>query len=128
MRTCILTGLIGLFDIANGLYMTFWPNAWFHNAPGAMETGPFNAHFVTDMGLAYAAGGFALLAFAFQPRWRLAAFGASGSLALHGLFHLLHVAQGHTHFAGTDVAVAVPALLGMALCWPRKSTMSECTA
>lgn len=124
----ILTALIGLFDIANGLFMVIWPERWFLQAPGAMETGPFNPHFVTDIGLAYFAGGLALLAFAVQPRWRLAAFGASGFLAFHGLFHLLHVVQGHAHDAGTDLAVAVPALLGMALCWPRSSTGGEAAA
>lgn len=121
----VLAGLIGLFDTANGLYMALAPRTWFVSAPGAMETGPFNPHFVTDIGFAYLAGGLALLAFAVNPRWRLAAFGASGFLGFHALFHLAHAAQGHGLHAGTDIAVAMPALLGLALCWPRNSASRE---
>jgi hypothetical protein len=115
----ILSVLIGVFDAANGLYMVFTPRAWFESAPGAMVTGPFNSHFVMDVGLAYVGAGLAFLAFAVKPHLRLAAFGASGFLAFHALFHLSHAASGHGGFAGTDVAVAIPALLGIALCWPR---------
>jgi len=124
----VLAGLIGLFDTANGLYMALSPRAWFVRAPGAMATGPFNPHFVTDIGFAYLAGGLALLTFAANPRWRLAAFGASGFLGFHALFHLSHVAQGHAVHAGTDLAVAVPALVGLALCWPRVSAKQEKSA
>ena len=124
----VLAGLIGLFDTTNGLYMALSPRAWFSGAPGAMATGPFNSHFVTDIGFAYLAGGMALLAFAWSPRWRLAAFGASGFLVFHALFHLTHAAQGHGVPTGTDIAVAVPALAGLALCWPRKLVKQEKTA
>lgn len=121
----VLAGLIGLFDTANGLYMALLPRAWFNGAPGAAATGPFNPHFVSDIGFAYLAGGLALLAFAWNPRWRLAAFGASGFLGFHALFHLSHAAQGHAIHAATDIAVAVPALVGLALCWPRQLAGQE---
>jgi hypothetical protein len=116
----ILAGLIGGFNTANGLYMVLRPADWFDNTPGVTATGPFNPHFVTDIGFAYLAGGIAFLAFAWRPRWRLAAFGASGFLGLHALLHLAHAAQGHVIHAGADIAVAVPALAGLALCWPRR--------
>jgi hypothetical protein len=116
----ILAGLLGLYESVNGLFMAFAPTDWFNSAPGATATGPLNSHFVADVGLGYLAGGLALVAFAVQPRWRLAAFGASGFLAFHGLFHLIHVARGHLRYWETDVAVAVPALLGLALCWPKR--------
>lgn len=124
----VLAGLIGLFDTANGLYMALSPRAWFTGASGAMTTGPFNPHFVTDIGFAYLAGGMALLAFAWSPQWRLAAFGASWFLGFHALFHLTHAAQGHGIHAGADIAVAVPALIGLALCWPRELAKQEKTA
>lgn len=116
----LLAGLLGLFDSINGLSMALAPATWFGRAPGAAATGPFNSHFVIDIGLGYVVGGIALIAFAVQPRWRLVAFGASGFLVFHGLFHLVHVLGGHARHWGTDVAVALPAFLGLALCWPKR--------
>ncbi|HEX7877590.1 MAG TPA: hypothetical protein VF489_13515 [Sphingobium sp.] len=116
----VLAGLIGIFDFMNGLSMVLAPLDWFNTTSGVIATGPFNSHLVTDVGLGYLAGGLALMAFAVQPSWRLAAFGASAFLSFHGLFHLIHVAGGHGRNWGTDVAVAIPALLGIALCWPKR--------
>ncbi len=121
----LLAGLIGLFDFGNGLFMALRPEQWFRLAPGALATGPFNPHFVTDVGLGYVVAGLGLFVFALLPRWRLAAFGACGFVAFHGLFHLLPIAQGHAHNAGTDLAVALPALLGVALCWPTNAHNPE---
>jgi hypothetical protein len=94
--------------------------AWYAATPGVTETGPYNPHFVVDVGFAYLAGGIAFLAFAWQPRVRLAALGASGFLVFHALFHLAHAMRDHAGYAGVDVAVSIPALMGLALCWPRR--------
>ncbi len=121
----ILAFLVGAFDAANGLYMALAPQAWFVHAPGAVATGPFNPHFVTDVGFGYLAGGLAFLAYAWNPGLRLLALGASGFMGFHALFHLSHAASGHGAFVGTDIAVALPGLLGLALCWPRKPARQE---
>lgn len=121
MLTRILAALLGLFHISNALYMLFAPEAWFAAAPGASETGPFNPHFVADVGFAFLAGGIAFLAFAWRPSLKLAALGASGFLMFHALLHLSGVAQGHMHNLATDVlAISAPAFLGLAIAWPRK--------
>jgi hypothetical protein len=117
----ILACLIGLFDITNGLYMAISPHAWFATAPGAMATGPFNPHFVTDVGFGYLVGGIALVAFAWNAQLRRLALGASGFLGLHALFHLSHAVGSPAGDVGTDVAVALPGLIGLALCWPKRN-------
>lgn len=120
MLTRTLAGLLGLFHSANGLYMLAAPQAWFAAAPGASETGPFNPHFVADVGFAFLAGGLAFLAFAWRPGLKLVALGASGFLVFHALLHLSGVAQGHVHNLTTDLAaIALPAFIGLAISWPR---------
>lgn len=120
MLTRILAALLGLFHAANGLYMLVAPQAWFAAAPGASDTGPFNPHFVADVGFAFLAGGLAFLAFAWRPSLKLVALGASGFLVFHALLHLSGVAQGHLHNLPTDLAaIALPAFVGLAISWPR---------
>lgn len=121
MVTRVLAALLGLFHTANGVFMLVAPRAWFAAAPGAADTGPFNPHFVADVGFAFLAGGLALLAFAWRPRLKLAAFGASGFLVLHALLHLWGAAHGHAHHLAADLgAIALPAFLGLAITFPRK--------
>lgn len=114
----IAMGLLGLFNLANGLRMVLMPAIWFATAPGAAETGPFNVHFVTDVGLAFLAAGIAFLLAAWRPQWKLAALGASGFLVFHALYHFALLAHGHGE-AWVAIAIAVPALLGAGLAWPR---------
>lgn len=116
----IVAGLIGILRTANGLYMLTAPETWFAAAPGAAATGPFNLHFVVDVGFAFLAGGLAFLAFAWRPKLKLVALGASGFLVLHALFHLSGILHGQLHHAASDIAIAVPAILGLAISWPRK--------
>lgn len=121
MLTRALAALLGLFHAGNGLYMLAAPTAWFAAAPGASETGPFNPHFVADVGFAFLAGGLAFLAYAWRPGLKLAALGASGFLVFHALLHLAGAARGHVHNLPTDIlAIAAPAFLGVAIAWPRK--------
>lgn len=116
----IVAGLVGVFYAANGLYMVTMPETWFAAAPGAAATGPFNAHFVVDVGFAFLAGGLAFLAFAWRPKLKLVAFGASGFLAFHALFHLANLMHGHMAHAATDITIALPVVLGLVITWPRK--------
>lgn len=115
----LLSGALGLFQTIDGLVMISSPERWFMEAPGASATGPFNQHFVIDVGLGFLATGLAFLATAWRPSFQLAAFGASGFVVFHALFHLAHLTMGHSSHAWVDVAIAVPAFLGLALVWPR---------
>src|SRR5258708_29034726 len=51
---------LGVALAANGVFMLAGPNAWYAAVPGVVETGPFNPHFVRDIGAAYLACGGAL--------------------------------------------------------------------
>src|SRR5215831_10035016 len=57
---------------ANGLAMLEVPANWYAMVPGVVDTGPFNVHFVRDIGIAYVVAGAALVWFA------KAAYGAVG--------------------------------------------------
>jgi len=57
---------------ANGLAMLVVPANWYAMVPGVVDTGPFNVHFVRDIGIAYVVAGAALVWFA------KAAYGAVG--------------------------------------------------
>lgn len=118
MLVRIPAALIGVFNLGNGLFAATQPEQWFHSAPGAAATGPFNPHFVTDIGLGFTAAGIAFLAFALRPRYRLAALGASGFIVFHGLFHLRNLFAGHHAYAGVDLMIAVLAFAGLAVCRP----------
>ncbi len=74
---------------ANAAAMLFAPEAWYRAVPGAAGTGPFNHHFVADVGLAFLAAAAALFAGSLQPQ-RLAGFAlpAAVFLAGHAILHL----------------------------------------
>lgn len=46
---------------ANGLWMLAAPLHWFTTVPGVIDSGPFNDHFVRDVGIAYVLSGVAFL-------------------------------------------------------------------
>lgn len=114
----IIAAVLGVYHGSNGLYMLVAPHSWFLGA--ATDTGPFNHHFVIDVGVAFLAAGLAFLALAWDRRAALLAMGASGFLVGHAIIHLV----GLRHGAGAVVdlaAIAFPALLGVVVAWPRGS-------
>lgn len=82
-------GFLGLFYLVNAGWMLLAPHGWYLATPGVPGTGPFNPHFVCDIGLAFLASGVMLLAGA---RGGVAAttLALAGAVwpALHGLFHI----------------------------------------
>ncbi len=48
-----------ILSLANGAWMILSPLSWYTDLPAAIpDTGPFNHHFVRDIGVAYAVAGF----------------------------------------------------------------------
>jgi hypothetical protein len=47
-----IAAILGLFNAANGLAMLFASSTWWASVPGVSDTGPFNPHFVQDVGAA----------------------------------------------------------------------------
>ncbi len=56
----LIAGIVGIGLAANGLVMLGVPAAWYAAVPGVAATGPFNAHFIRDIGIAYLLCGAAL--------------------------------------------------------------------
>jgi uncharacterized protein YjeT (DUF2065 family) len=93
----VLTSLLGLVLVANGLLMLVDPAAWYAQVPGVPETGPLNPHFVRDIGCAYAVAGAALVGYVFEERLRAAALAGALFLTLHALVHVADAAAGREH-------------------------------
>jgi hypothetical protein len=103
--------VIGLLNIANGLYMLFAPAAWYASVPGVVSTGPMNSHFIVDIGLAFIASGIGQI-FGVQSGVAAGMLALAGSVwpALHALFHVWGWA---THGFPTQMDVASSELLGV---------------
>lgn len=90
-----LAVLLGIAMEANGVFMLVAPEAWYFVVPGVTATGPFNQHFVRDIGLIFLFLGSAMLIGAARPRLRVLMWGAAAVwLWGHALFHLWEVAVG----------------------------------
>lgn len=90
----VLAALLGAVLAVNGVVMLAYPLAWYGAVPGVPGTGPFNPHFVRDIGCAYLAGGAALLWFSARREARPAVAVAALFLGLHALVHLWDMAAG----------------------------------
>jgi hypothetical protein len=104
----LLGWLLGLGLVGNGLIMLAVPAPWYALVPGVVDTGPFNAHFVRDIGAAYLVCGAALVWFAMRPAARPAAQIGAAFLAVHALTHLFDAATGRE--AAEQLLVNVPAV------------------
>jgi hypothetical protein len=105
----LLGWLLGLALVANGLIMLTLPAIWYAHVPGVVDTGPFNAHFVREIGAAYLICGLALMWFAMRPVVRPAAQIGAAFLAVHALIHLWDTAAGCA--AVEQLLVDVPTVL-----------------
>lgn len=79
----------------NGLVMLFAGLWWYGVVPGVTATGPYNPHFVRDIGAAYLVVGASLATFAWRPReaWPAVA-AAAGFLTLHAAVHVFDAVCG----------------------------------
>ena len=119
----ILLGLLGLFHLANGLYMLAAPDSWYAAIPGVAMTGPINHHFIADVGLAFVASGVGLT-LGLRAGKMAATFALAGATwpALHAFLHLWGWVE-HSIPTNTNVliseAIGVIALsaLGAVLAW-----------
>ena len=116
----LLLLIAAVTTIANGVFMLAKPLDWYVFVPTVVTTGPPNAHFIRDIGLAYLGSGLILLYAALDPvrHWRAAVVGGLW-LALHGLLHIYEVAAGicgpATFWADAPAVIGQPALVIAAL-------------
>jgi len=83
-----IAAILAIPTLVNGLVMLVAGPFWYARVPGVTATGPFNPHFIQDIGVAFLVAGLALAARAWRPRYWPAIAGA-GFLAAHGLIHLV---------------------------------------
>jgi peptidoglycan/LPS O-acetylase OafA/YrhL len=113
--------VLALFAVLNGVAMLFAGPAWYAAVPGASETGPYNPHFVQDIGAAFLVAGLALAARAWRPRYWPAAVAGAGFLAVHALIHLGMIVAGHDHHVQADLlAVVLPSALALYSAFPNQ--------
>ncbi|ADO72418.1 hypothetical protein [Stigmatella aurantiaca] len=119
-KICIaLSVLLGLGMVANGLFLLVSPNQWYLLVPGVISTGPFNQHFLRDIGMSFLFVGIGLLVGAARPPARVFLWGASTLwLGGHALFHIWEVAVGicgPSALARDFPGVTLPAILAAML-------------
>jgi hypothetical protein len=114
-----ISAILAVVLSLNGLAMLFAGLWWYGVVPGVIATGPYNPHFVRDIGAAYLVVGLSLAAFAAWPRQAWPALAAASAfLTLHAAVHVFDAACG-THPL-SDVArdfagVYLPAILTLFL-------------
>ena len=86
MRIPILWGLV-VFYLITGLFIAVAPLGFYETGPGVSDTGPYNMHFLRDVGFAFTVSSLGI-AYGLVRRLKpLIVFGTAW-LAMHGLFHL----------------------------------------
>jgi hypothetical protein len=124
----VLLVLFGLVHLVNGLYMLIAPHTWYESVPGVTATGPFNHHFVTDIGFAFVASGVGMM-MGFREGKTAAAFALAGATwpTLHALFHSWEwISQGVPADSRSMVSAAVGVMgvsfVGLVAAWLRMRT------
>lgn len=121
--------LLGLSSIVNGTLMVLTPESWYWLVPGVPDRGPFNQHFVRDIGFLYLLMGAAFIYGALVVKYREALWSMSAAwLSVHAVFHVWEVAVGICgpqslieDFAG----VTLPALIAIWLVYTNKRTLKN---
>ena len=108
--------LFALFNLANGLAMIIAPMTWYELTPGAAEVGPFNVHFVRDIGIAYIAAGAGLWLAVGDAAWKSASTAIVAMIFIggHGILHLVEMFAHHLELTAAlrDTAlIVVPAAI-----------------
>ena len=107
------------FYLLTGLYIAVLPHDFYLNAPGARETGPYNMHFIRDVGFAFLTSSAAIGYGLYHGIKSVMVFGALW-LLIHGLFHLsfwaLHGLQLDSAAVIDLAIVSIPAVATFALC------------
>jgi hypothetical protein len=125
----LIAALLALTMGGNGVAMLAAGHWWYGAVAGVPETGPFNPHFVKDIGAAYVVVGaaFAWLAARPSPLAKGASLAAALFLVLHASIHLVAAfgdPAGLADLIRDFPGVILPALLAVwvAAAYPAKET------
>jgi hypothetical protein len=119
----ILFAILGLLNLAHGLWMLVAPESWYHGLPaGVPDTGPLNLHFVRDIGATFSTIGVAFLVGAVRPTARRGVLlGVTLFFVLHALVHVADLLAGRLHADHWLIdlpGVFLPAAVLAVLCLP----------
>ena len=116
----VLAVILGIGLALNALLMLAVPAAWYAAVPGVTLSGPFNPHFVRDIGAAYLVAAAALIWFAASPKAQSAVQAGAAFLTLHALVHLWDAVAGreHAHQLIDLATVFLPSVLAIWIAWP----------
>ena len=115
----IVTGAIGVGGALNGAFMLANGARWYDSVPGLAHTGPFNPHFVADIGAAYVVASLALIARAWRPRYWPAALAGAAFFAAHALIHVADLTMARSSEPGVDIGLVIlPAALALWASFP----------
>lgn len=117
MAVRLLLAVLGAAQVVNACVMLAVPAGWYAAVPGVAMAGPFNAHFVRDIGFVYLASGAGLILGARRGR-DAAVLACAGAVwpALHGLFHVYGwIAEGFPADPGVAATEASGVVLAGAL-------------
>lgn len=111
--------LMGAGAVANGMFMLVDPGNWYVAIPGVTTTGPFNQHFIRDIGMMFALVGLLYMYGAWRPAVRLLTWAmATIWVACHATFHFWEIAVGicgPEKFLIDFPGVFLPAFVGVAM-------------
>lgn len=77
---------IAVLNVTTGGFMWFAPETWYAFTPGVAMMGPFNAHFIRDVALAFLISGAAVLWGVWRTDTTAIVFG-TGWPCFHAIFH-----------------------------------------
>lgn len=121
--------LLGLSSIVNGTLMVLTPESWYWLVPGVPDRGPFNQHFVRDIGFLYLLMGAAFIYGTLVDKYRKALWSISAAwLTVHAVFHVWEVAVGicgPKSLIEDFTGVTLPALVALWLVYTNHRTLKN---
>lgn len=92
----VLLGLAAVGNLATALWMLAEPMGWYSTLPGAIpDFGPYNEHFIRDLGCMFLTWGGALAWAAWEPRARIVLLTLlTAWFGSHALVHVYDTARG----------------------------------
>lgn len=115
----VLVAIEVMVGLGNGLFMLIAPETWYYSVPGVVQSGPYNQHFIRDIGIIYFFIGLAFTFGLMKPHRRIEFWGAASLwLAAHAVFHFWEVAVGICSASAIPrdfPGVTLPALIGLAI-------------
>ena len=120
----IILYVLGAYHFATGIVAYFMTGFFYERFTA--HTGPFNDHFLSDVGAAYLTAGLALMLAAYIEKWRVPfAVSAVLFLGLHSLIHIAEIVTGQLdgmQIASDLITVILPtAFVGAMVYYAAKS-------